>query len=160
MPLPADEHQEIRRNPINREKYVRDKIRYKSKAKAVRIQKPYISPNHASQVAARLELEPVVQRLSAGIEQAMIDLNAKRLFVITKSMDSDDEKIQMDGAKEAGKVISQYQDRVLGKSKQSVEIRTTKLTISLDMTGKEMNKTAEVLDAEEEILDAIQAGDE
>lgn len=159
MVLNRDEQAEIQRNPINREKYVRDKIRFKSKAKAVRIQKPYLTPGNASAAAKRLELEPVVQRLSQGIEQAMIDLNAKRLFVIASSMDSDDEKIKMDGAKEAGKVIHQYQDRILGKSKQSVEIRTTKLTISLDMTGKEMNKTAEVIDAEEEIIEAIEAGD-
>lgn len=150
MVLNADEHQEIRRKPINREKYVRDKIRYKSKAKAVRIQKPYLSPNNAASVAQKLEAEPVVQRLSDGIEKAMIDLNAKRLFVIQNSMDSDDEKIQLEGAKEAGKVISQYQDRKLGKPKQEVEVRSTKVNISLDLTGNAVAAPRDYIDIGDE----------
>lgn len=150
MPLNADEHQEIRRNPINREKYVRDKIRYKSKAKAVRIQKPHLTPNAAAQVATKLEAEPVVQRLSDGIEKAMIDLNAKRLFVIQNSMDSDDEKIQLEGAKEAGKLIAQYQDRKLGKPKQEVEVRSTKVNISLDLTGHAMAAPRDYIELEDE----------
>ena len=152
MPLKPDEQHEIRRNPINREKYVRDKLRYKSKAKAVRIQKPYLNPNIASQVASRLELEPVVQRLSQGIEQAMIDLNAKRLMKINYHMDSEDDKVSMDATKEAGKTINHYMDRTLGKAKQSIEVKSTKLVISLDMTGGAMAVAPEVIDYKEAVL--------
>jgi len=152
MSIKSDTEAEMRRNPINREKYVRDKLRYNSKAKAVRIQKPYLSPQNAGVVARKLDEEPVVQRLSQGIEQAMIDLNAKRLLKINYHMDSDDEKVSLDAAKEAGKTINHYMDRTLGKAKQSIEVKSTKLIISLNMADEAMTIAPEVIDYKEEVL--------
>lgn len=152
MSIKSDTDAEIRRNPINREKYVRDKLRYNSKAKAVRIQKPYLSPNNANAVAKKLDSEPVVQRLSMGIEQAMINLNAKRLAKIDYHMDSEDEKVSLDAAREAGKTINHYMDRTLGKAKQSIEVKSTKLIISLNMADEAMTVAPEVIDYKETIL--------
>lgn len=148
MPMTNDEHQEIRRNPINREKYVRDKIRYKSKAKAVRIQKPYLTPGKATQVAARLEKESVVQKLSQGIEDAMIELNAKRLFKLSSHLDSDDDKISMDAVKEAGKTIERFYDRKIGKAKQTTEVKSTKINITLDMSGEAVTSGRDFIEME------------
>jgi hypothetical protein len=144
-----DVRKELSAKPINKEKYVRDKIRFGSKQTAVKKQKPYMAPSTASQVARKLEDDPVVQRLSKGIEQAMIEMNAKRLFVIQNSMDSEDTKIALEGAKEAGKVINQYQDRTQGKARQTVDIRNTKVEIKLDMSGEAAIKAAEVIEGEE-----------
>lgn len=148
MPLNNDETKELQRNPINREKYVRDKIRYKSQSKAVRIQKPHLDPRHAGSVAAKLEKETVVQTLTKGIEKVLIDLNARRLFKLGQHMDSDDAKLSMEAVKEAGKVVNQYQDRTQGKAKQSVEVHSTKVIISLDMTGSAITAPRDALEGE------------
>lgn len=148
MALSLDEHNEMKKNPINREKYVRDKTRYKSKNKAVRIQKPWLSTAQAGQVANRLEKEDVVQRLTEGIEQALIDLNAKRLFKLNQHLDSEDEGISMAAVKEAGNVVEKYTDRKVGKARQTVEMKSTKVEIKLDFSGQAAIKAPEVIEGE------------
>lgn len=142
--MKIDEHSELKRKPINKEKYVRDKVRYGSKNKAVRIQKPFYGPATNSQVVKRLEADPVVQELSQGIMAKLVDLNAKRLFVIDKTMDSEDEKTALAGAEAAGKVVSQFQDRTLGRARQTVEMKSTKVEIKLDLSGGAVTAPREV----------------
>lgn len=146
--MTLDESLEMKKNPINREKYVRDKVRYKSKNKAVRIQKPWMSTAVANQVANRLEKEDVVQRLTEGIEQVLIDLNAKRLFKLNQHMDSDDESISLQAVKEAGNVVEKYQDRKVGKARQTIETKSTKVEIKLDFSGQAAIKAPEVIEGE------------
>lgn len=146
--MTLDESLEIKKNPINREKYVRDKVRFKSKNKAVRIQKPWLSAQGANQVANRLEKEDFVQSLTNGIEQVLIDLNAKRLFKLNEHLDSEDESISLQAVKEAGNVVEKYQDRKVGKAKQSVELKSTKVEIKLDFSGQAAIKAPEVIEGE------------
>lgn len=145
------QYTDLQKKPINKEKYVRDKLRYGSKVKAVQIQKKSMAASNASTLAKKLDQDPVVVRLTEGIEEKIIELNAKRLLKINSHMDSDDEGISLAAAKEAGNAVEKYYDRTIGKAKQSVEVKTTKLTINLDMSGQATAKTAEVIDAEEEI---------
>ena len=135
MTLSRDESNEVRRNPINREKYVIDKTRYQSKSKAVRVQKPYLSPGKASSLASQLEKEPIVKQLSQGVEEVLVGLNKRRFEKLRQLLDSDNEKVSMLAVKEVGNVVENYTDRVKGKAKTTVENISTHLSISLDFSG-------------------------
>lgn len=139
-------YNDIRKKPIDKVKYVTDKLRTGSKTKAVQKQKPNLAKSNATNLATRLEQDPVVQRLTAGIEEKIIELNAKRLLKVADLMESEDEKIQLGAAKEAGNVVERYTDRIKGKARQEVEVRSTKVNITLDLSGGAMAPARDFID--------------
>lgn len=129
---------DLQKKPIDKVKYVTDKLKTGSKVKAIQAQKPHMSKGNASNVAKKLDEDPVVMRLAAGIEEKIIELNAKRLVKMATLMDSEDEKIQLGAIREVGQAVERYTDRIKGKAKQEVEVHSTKLIIQMDLSGGAM----------------------
>lgn len=143
-------YNELQKNPIDKVKYVRDKLRTGSRVKAIQKQKPHIAPTNARKVANKLDDDPVVQRLQTGIEEKIIELNAKRLLKVNYHMDSEDEKVSLMAAKEAGDIIEKYTDRIKGKARQEVEVRSTKVTINMDLSGGAMAAPRDLIEMDDD----------
>lgn len=140
------DHLDLKKKPIDKVKYVTDTLRTGSRIKAVQKQKPTFARSNAANVAKKLDADPVVQRLQTGIEEKIIELNAKRLLKVATLMESDDEKIQLGAAKEAGAVVERYTDRIKGKARQEVEVHSTKVTINMDLSGGAMAAPRDFID--------------
>lgn len=144
----------LRNKPINRAKYVRDTMITGSQTKAIQAQKPWMSGKQASSVAARLNKEPVVQKLKDNIELAIVDLDVKRRKKLNELMDnSESDKIVLGAVAEAGRIINDYRDRTEGKAKQTVETTSTKLEIKLDLSGGAANAEEFVESGGDDILE-------
>jgi hypothetical protein len=128
-------YNDLRKNPIDRAKYVRDSVKTGSKAKAVLIQRPDIPPATANVVANRLEKTEVVQKLRENMDGRIMRINKKRLNKMEKLIESENEKIALGAVAEAGKTVRDYEDRRAGKATQRIEKTSKKLIVKVSMNA-------------------------
>lgn len=125
---------DLQRNPIDQPKYVRDSIKLGSNTKAVMVQKPDMAPATAAVTASRLEKRETIQKLREKIDGRMLKLNNISLNTLEELHEKTQHpKIRLGAVSEARKVIKDYQDRVGGKPKQTVETTSKKLIIHMSM---------------------------